>query len=162
MRVIVYDINKKDIDATPKVKYRELSKLLKESDIVSLHVPLNKNTYLMIDRDQIATMKPSSYLINTSRGKVVNEKALFEALKSNRIAGAGLDVYEDEPSLCTGLVDLTNVVLLPHIGSASIDTRNEMSRLAAVNALAFLKKEKAPNTINPEVYGSETYKKRIL
>jgi len=162
MHIIVYDpMNKSLIDSTSRLKYRKLDTLLRTSDVVTLHVPLNEDTYHMIDKEKIALMKSSAYIINTSRGKVIDEKSLYNALKENRIAGAGLDVYEDEPCLYPGLTELPNVVLLPHIGSSSIDTRNEMSRLAAENALAFIQRKKAPNTVNPEVYQTDAYKERI-
>jgi lactate dehydrogenase-like 2-hydroxyacid dehydrogenase len=97
-------------------------------------------------------MKPTAYLINTSRGLVVDEEALVRALQKRQIAGAGMDVYEHEPRLTLGLAELDNVVLLPHIGSATIATRTKMALIAAENLLAMLKGEPAPNCVNPEVY----------
>jgi glyoxylate reductase len=96
-------------------------------------------------------MKPTAYLINAARGPVVDEKALVEALRSERIAGAGLDVYENEPALTPGLVDLENVVLLPHVGSATLETRLKMASLTAENLSAGLEGKVPPNLINPEV-----------
>ena len=93
-------------------------------------------------------MKPSAYLINASRGPVVDEKALVEALKNGKIAGAGLDVYEDEPNLAPGLADLDNVTLLPHVGSATLETRTKMAQLAADNLLAGLRGEIPPHCLN--------------
>ena len=93
-------------------------------------------------------MKPTAHLINTSRGPVVDERALFEALKKGKIGGAGLDVYEKEPELTPGLTELDNVILLPHVGSATLETRTEMARLAAENLLAGLRGEIPPNCLN--------------
>ena len=98
-------------------------------------------------------MKPNSYLINTSRGPIVDEKALVRVLKQRRIAGAGLDVYEKEPKLTLGLTELDNIVLLPHIGSASHETRNQMALLAAENCLAALEGKVPSHLVNPEVLG---------
>ena len=105
-------------------------------------------------------MKTSAYLINASRGPVVDEKALVQALREGWIAGAALDVYEDEPAMAEGLAELSNVVLLPHIASASTDTRGKMASMAAANALAHLRRERAPNVVNPEVYDTAAYRQR--
>jgi glyoxylate reductase len=110
---------------------------------------------------EFSMMKPTAYLINTSRGPIVDERALVKALRERRIAGAGLDVYENEPDLAPGLMECENVVLLPHLGSASGETRDKMATMAAANALAMLKKERAPNTVNHEVYRTEAYRRRI-
>ena len=106
-------------------------------------------------------MKPSAYLINTSRGPVVDETALYTALTSGYLAGAGLDVYENEPQLAPGLMELENAVLLPHIGSASKDTRGQMAFVAAKNAIAMLQGKRPLNIVNPEVFDSAEYKKRV-
>lgn len=129
-----------------------LDELLAESDFVSLHVPLSPETKHLIDASALSKMKPSAYLINTSRGPVVDEAALVQALQSGTIAGAGLDVYEDEPRMAAGLADLPNTVLLPHLGSATIATRAAMSRIAGENVVAFLRGEKPPNLVNPDVW----------
>ncbi len=129
-----------------------LDVLLAESDFVSLHVPLTDATHHLIDANALARMKPTSYLINTARGPVVDEQALVEALKTRRIAGAGLDVFEDEPRLAEGLADCPNTLLLPHLGSATIATRAAMSRLAAENILAVLRGQRPPNLVNPEAW----------
>jgi lactate dehydrogenase-like 2-hydroxyacid dehydrogenase len=105
-------------------------------------------------------MKRTAYLINTARGPIVDEKALVEALREGRIAGAGLDVFEDEPAMADGLADLENVVILPHIASASRDTRNKMATMCAENAVAHTRRERAPNCVNPEVYETEAYRRR--
>ena len=133
------------------VEYRELDSLLQEADFVSLHVPLMDETVHLIGEGELKVMKNTAYLINTARGPVVDEKALVKALREGEIAGAGLDVFEQEPELEEGLASLDNVVILPHIASASTDTRTKMAMMAAENLLAGLKGEKMPNIINPEV-----------
>jgi len=124
------------------VEYRSLEQLLKESDFVSLHVPLTSETYHLLSRNKLKLMKPSAVLINTSRGAVVDEEALIEFLQQGKIAAAGLDVYENEPEVPYALKELDNVVLLPHIGSATVETRNNMAVLVAKNVLAVLKGKK--------------------
>lgn len=121
--------------------------LLEQSDIVTLHVPLATATHHLIDRAALARMRSSAYLINTSRGPVVDEAALAEALTSGRIAGAGLDVYEREPEIEPALFDLENVILLPHIGSATRDTRTAMAMLAVENVIDLFSGRRPRNTI---------------
>jgi glyoxylate reductase len=129
-----------------------LDTLLAESDFVSLHVPLSPETRHLIDAKALARMKSTAYLINTARGPVVDEAALVDALKEGRIAGAGLDVYEDEPRMAPGLADCPNALLLPHLGSATIATRAAMSRMAAENLVTALRGERPPNLVNPETW----------
>lgn len=129
----------------------EFEELLKRSDFVSLHVPLSAETRHLIDARALSLMKPTAYLINTSRGPVVDEPALVEALRDGRIAGAGLDVYEDEPRMAGGLSGCLNTVLLPHLGSATRDTRAAMSRIAAENLVAVLEGRLPAHPVNPEV-----------
>ena len=129
-----------------------LDALLTHSDFVSLHVPLGDETKHLIDAKALARMKPTAYLINTARGPVVEEKALVAALKSGAIAGAGLDVYEDEPRMAVGLADCPNTMLLPHLGSATRATRASMSRMAAQNVLEALAGRRPPNLVNPEAW----------
>jgi glyoxylate reductase len=129
-----------------------LDDLLQRSDFVSLHVPLTSETRHLIGADALSKMKPTAYLINTSRGPVVDEHALVAALRDRRIAGAGLDVYENEPEMAAGLADLPNTVLLPHLGSATIATRAAMSRIAGENLCAALRGEKPANLVNPEAW----------
>ncbi|AGA27803.1 2-hydroxyacid dehydrogenase [Singulisphaera acidiphila] len=129
-----------------------LNELLAESDFVSLHVPLSGETRHLIDAKALGQMKSSAYLINTARGPVVDEAALVSALKSGRIAGAGLDVYEDEPRMAEGLADCPNALLLPHLGSATHATRAAMSRIAGENLVAALEGRRPPNLVNPEVW----------
>ena len=128
-----------------------LDELLAESDFVSIHVPLTGETRHLIDGAALGKMKPTSYLINTARGPIVDEAALAEALTQRRIAGAGLDVYEREPEVHAALMRLDDVVLLPHIGSATVQTRAAMSSLAAANLVAARSGELPPNLVNPEV-----------
>lgn len=116
----------------------DLPTLLAESDVVSLHAPLTPQTRHLLDADALARMKPTAYLVNTARGAVVDEAALVAALEAGTIAGAGLDVYEDEPHVHPGLLTRDDVVLLPHVGSATIETRTAMADLAADNVLAVL------------------------
>lgn len=129
----------------------ELDALLAESDFVSLHVPLSDQTRHLIDGPALGKMKRTAYLINTSRGPVVDEAALVGALRSGAIAGAGLDVYEDEPRMAPGLAECETAVLLPHLGSATVAVRDAMARMAAENVAAVLAGQSAPNPVNPEV-----------
>ena len=152
MRVI-YNATKRapeEVEKELNAEYRELNALLAEADFVSLHVPLNENTRGLIDGPKFYRMKPTAFLINTARGAVVDEAAMVHALESGKIAGAGLDVYENEPFILPGL-KRTNVVLAPHLGSASLETRTKMAVIAAENTVAFFKGKKAPNVLNPEV-----------
>ena len=112
-----------------------LKQLLQESDFITLHVPLTEETKYMIGKEEIELMKPTACFIHTARGKVVDDKALVEALRERRIAGAALDVYENEPELTDGMTKLDNLLLLPHIGSASVETRDRMALLVAENVL---------------------------
>lgn len=126
--------------------------LLKQADFVSLHVPLLDSTRKLIGEAELRLMKPSAILVNTSRGPVVDEAALAHALTESRIAGAGLDVFENEPHVHPHLLRLDNVVLAPHIASASIDTRREMSMLAVRNVVDALEGRRPPTLLNPEVW----------
>jgi glyoxylate reductase len=128
----------------------DLDRLLAESDFVTLHVPLTEQTRHLIGARELASMRPTAVLVNTARGPVVDEVALAEALRAGRIWAAGLDVYEDEPRVHAGLLELENVVLAPHIGSASVRTRSRMSEMAVDNLLAGLRGEPPPNLVNPE------------
>jgi glyoxylate reductase len=138
-------------EAELKVTYAGLEQLLQESDFVTLHVPLMTSTKHLIGKKQLEMMKRTAVLINTSRGPVVDEKALVEALKSNVIFAAGLDVYEDEPALASGLAGLDNAIIPPHIASATFGTRTKMATMAAGNIVSFFKGERPPNIVNPEV-----------
>ncbi len=130
------------------VSFAPLEDLLREADFVTLHVPLTPQTRHLIGRRELELMKPTAHLINTARGPIVDEAALVAALRRGEIGGAGLDVYEQEPQLSPGLTGLDNVVLLPHVGSATIETRTRMGLLAAANLLAGLRGERPPNCLN--------------
>jgi glyoxylate reductase len=129
----------------------DLDELLAQADVVTLHLPLTAETRHLIGRRELALMRPRSILVNTARGPVVDEGALVEALRAGRPAAAGLDVYEDEPRLAPGLASLQNAVLLPHLGSATEETRGRMAALAVRNAAAALRGEPVPHPVNPEV-----------
>lgn len=131
-----------------------LEELLRQADFVSVHVPLLPGTRHLLNRETLRLMKKTAYLINTSRGPVVDEAALAEALRVGIIAGAGLDVYENEPEVHPDLLKLENVVLTPHTASATIGTREKMATMAASNVVAALRGEKPPNLVNPEVWGN--------
>ena len=162
MKVVAYDpYLKGTIEKKRGVQYRELDDLLREADFITLHCPLTKETHHLIEKKEFDLMKPTAILINTSRGPVVDEKALVLALKREKIAGAGLDVYEREPKLSPGLSKLENVVLLPHIGSATQDTREQMAVVAAKNAIAMVTGRRPPNIVNPEVFESPAYLQKL-
>jgi len=126
----------------------ELDELIAAADVISLHVPLTDENRHLIGARQFAAMKPHAILINTARGPVIDEAALVEALRDHRIAGAGLDVYEDEPRLAPGLSELPNVVVLPHLGSAATATRQKMSQMTSENVIAVLGGREPPNPVN--------------
>lgn len=148
MKIIYHSHSDQNITNT---QFVSLNELLKTADIVSLHTPLNAETQHLIGEKELKQMKSSAFLINTTRGPVVDEKALVEALKNKTIAGAGLDVYENEPALTKGLIELNNVVLLPHIGSASVETRTKMAVIAVENIIALWQSKKPYSIANPEV-----------
>lgn len=152
MRVLYFDAYRPDpsIEQDLGAAYAPMKTLLSESDFVSLHVPLTDQTHHLIDAEALGLMKPEAYLVNTSRGPVIDETALLTALEDKRIAGAGLDVYEKEPQLTPGLKDMANVILLPHVGSATWETRTKMAEVAAMNLLAGLRGEIPPNCVNRE------------
>jgi glyoxylate reductase len=128
-----------------------LMHLLASADVVTLHTPLTPETRHLIDSTALKQMRDDAYLVNTSRGPIVDESALVKALRNQRIAGAALDVFEDEPTVHPGLLELDNVVLMPHLGSATIETRTAMATLAAENTLAVLRGEPPKTPVNPEV-----------
>lgn len=133
-----------------KATYRGMTDLLAESDFVSVHVPLLPETRGLFDAPRFFKMKPTAFLINTSRGPVVDEAALVHALESGKIAGAALDVFENEPFIHPGL-KRPNVVLAPHIASASVETRTKMACMAAENVVALFKGQRPANMLNPDV-----------
>jgi lactate dehydrogenase-like 2-hydroxyacid dehydrogenase len=144
MKVIYFDVKRNEaLEKSLGLEYAELDAVLKQADFISVHVPLLESTRHLISADKIAMMKPSAYLINTSRGPVVDEKALVEALRNKTIKGAGLDVFEEEPKMAPGLAELDNVVLTPHTASATEETRGAMSELAAKNIIEVLEGREA-------------------
>ncbi len=135
------------------LEWASLDELLGEADFVSLHALETAETRHLIGAPQLRRMKPTAYLLNTSRGSLVDEAALVTALREGWIAGAGLDVYEHEPQVSSGLLGLANVVLVPHIGSADRETRDRIAGVVVDNIAAFVRGERPPNVVNPEVYG---------
>lgn len=149
MEVVYYDVQKnEEIEKTLGAQFLTLEELLKKADVVSVHVPLVEETKHLLNAEKLALMKETAYLVNTSRGPVVEETALVETLKNKKIKGAALDVFEDEPALKPGLAELENVILTPHIASATEETRSKMSTIAAQNIIAVLEGQEAPNKIN--------------
>jgi glyoxylate reductase len=132
--------------------YVPYDQLLAESDFVSVHAPLNAETRHLVGERELRLMKPTAFLVNTARGPVVDEKALVRALKEKRIAGAGLDVYENEPKVEPDLLTMQNVVLTPHLGSAVKELRESMANVVADNILAVLEGRQPPNCWNAEIY----------
>ncbi|MFK5582751.1 MULTISPECIES: 2-hydroxyacid dehydrogenase [unclassified Serinicoccus] len=125
----------------------DMDTLIAESDVLSLHCPYSPATHHLLSTEEFAAMKPTSYVVNTARGPVIDEAALVRALQDGQIAGAGLDVFEDEPQVHPGLLDCENAVLVPHLGSATIETRTAMATLAADNAVSVLAGEEPPTPI---------------
>ncbi len=153
MKVLYYDTTRhKDLEKKLGIEFCSFEKLLSTSDFISLHVPLTDETKYLIDKDELSLMKKTAYLINTSRGAVINEKALVEILREKHIAGAALDVYEFEPELTPDLKNLENVIVTAHIASATIETRTKMGMIAVENLLAGLNNKKPPNCINPQIF----------
>lgn len=148
LKIIYYDVKRnEELEAKFKMEYKEIDDLIKEADFISLHVDLNEQTKHLINKERLAMMKPDAYLINTSRGPVIDEKALVEILKEKEIGGAALDVFEDEPKLAPGLAKLDNVVITPHIASATKGTRDKMAEMAANNIIAVLEGQTPPNKV---------------
>lgn len=154
MQVLYHNRNRLDdaLEAGLEATRVELPELLQQSDFVSLHVPMTRETVHLIGEAELRRMRPTSYLINTARGAIVDESALIRALTEGWIAGAALDVFEHEPEVPFALRQLDNVVLVPHIGSASMATRIRMAVMAAQNLLAVLRQERPPHVVNPQVY----------
>jgi glyoxylate reductase len=157
MRVLYHSRNPlaEEEERKLSVHYAGLKTLLQEADFISLHTPLTPRTRHLIGSRELDWMKSDAFLINTARGAVVDEQALVEALKQRRIGGAGLDVYENEPRLTPGLECLDNVVLLPHVGSATVETRRRMAAMAVDNLLAGMQGRIPPNCLNPDVVAME-------
>ena len=158
MRTLYHDAARvaSEIESKMAAEFVSFERLLIESDFITLHVPLTRETHHLFDAKTIAQMKPTAYLVNTSRGPVVDEAALAEALKTGKIAGAALDVYEFEPKVSPELVALKNVVLTPHIGSGSLETRTKMAMTAAENVIALFEGRRPPTILNPEVLAAQS------
>ena len=149
MKILYHDVvRSEDFEMLTEAKFCRLEALLKEADIVTIHVPLLPSTHHLIGRTELSLMKPGAILINTSRGPVVDEKALISALSSKKIAAAGLDVFEHEPSIGHELTTLSNVVLTPHIASATLETRDLMAKLAAENVIAVFEGKNPPGLVS--------------
>ena len=155
MKVIYFDMQRapSQIENELKAFFRTLPELLREADFVTIHVPLTSETHHLIGEQELKMMKKEAYLINSARGPIVDEKALAQALKENWIRGAALDVFEREPEVEPELLELDNVVLTPHLGSASYATRTKMAIMAANNLVRALKREVPPNLVNRETIG---------
>ncbi len=157
MRIIYHSVDRPTPEREQELgaQYVDRDTLLREADFLSIHVPLAPDTNHLISSAELAMMKPTAFLINTSRGKVVEEAALVEALQSKRIAGAGLDVFEFEPQISPALLAMPNVVVTPHMGTATGETRLAMAMLAAENLLTALASQRPPNLVNPEAWGKQ-------
>jgi glyoxylate reductase len=155
MRILYYDpqIQSPQVGEALGATQVDLDTILRESDFVSVHVPLLQETRHLISTRELEAMKSTAYLINTSRGPVIDEAALAEALKNQVIRGAALDVFEEEPAVHPGLLEVSNVLITPHIASASTSTRTRMATMAAENVLASLAGETPPTLVNPESDG---------
>jgi D-3-phosphoglycerate dehydrogenase len=159
MKVIYTDEQRNEqLERELGAKKVPLSELLKESDFVSIHVPLMKETHHLIGEKELKMMKKTAIIINTARGPIIDEEALVKALKEHWIFGAGLDVYEKEPEISRELKSLDNIVLQPHTGSGTIETRTKMALMAAENLIEGLKGNIPPNCINKEVFLKKTTK----
>jgi len=148
MKIIYSDAKRnEELEKIYKVEYVDLPTLLKTSDVVSVHVPLLPTTRHLIGAKELAMMKPTACLVNSSRGPIIDEAALVEALRNKVIRGAAIDVYEKEPALTPGMADLDNIVITPHIASGSFETRSKMAEIAAQNIIAVLEGQPAPNLV---------------
>jgi glyoxylate reductase len=153
MRITYADAQRADaaVEGELEVAFVGLDELLATADVLCLHCPLTEDTRHLIDAERLRQMKPTAFLVNTARGPIVDEAALAEALRERRIAGAALDVYEREPEVHPGLLELDNAVLVPHLGSATLETRTAMAVLAARNAIAASSGQPPLTPVNPEV-----------
>jgi lactate dehydrogenase-like 2-hydroxyacid dehydrogenase len=154
MRVLYYNRNRLSakVERETGAKYVGFDKLLRESDFVSLNMPYSPSSHHLIGAKQLAQMKPTAVIVNAARGGVIDDAALIAALKDRRIAAAGIDVFEGEPRFNPGFLELDNVALVPHIGSATRATRTAMAMLASKNLTAALSGRRPPNLLNPEAW----------
>ena len=134
--------------------FAPLDELLRQSDFISLHSPLNAETRHQIGKREFALMKKTAFIINTARGAIIDEAAMVRALKTRKIAGAGLDVFEFEPKVHAELKKMKNVVIVPHLGSATIEVREEMANIVVDNIAALIEGRRPPNIVNPQVLAS--------
>ena len=154
MRTLFHDVFTESPPAAPESRYRPLPDLLGESDLVSLHVDLNASSHHLIGRDELACMREHALLLNTSRGPVIDQPALVDALRRGAIAGAALDVLEHEPPAADDpILALPNCLILPHIGTATEETRYAMRELAVSNLIAVLSGQRPRACLNPDVLG---------
>ena len=153
MRIVYFDVQRppEGVEQELGAEYRDLDRLLEEADLISIHVALTPETRHLFGADQFRRMKPTAVIVNTSRGPVIDEAALAEALRNGEIFGAGLDVFEKEPEVHPELLGLENAVVIPHLGSATVETRDAMGMVAAENLLAALDGRRPPTLLNPEV-----------
>jgi len=153
MKVIYYDVRRKeDLEKELGIEYRDLDKLLEEADIITIHTPLTKETYHLINEERLKKVKPGAIIVNTARGPIIDTNALVKALQEGRIGAAALDVHEQEPLPPNHLITaFKNVVLAPHIGSATYETRHRMAELVAENLIAFYEGRVPPTLVNKEV-----------
>ena len=153
MRIVYFDLYRppSEVERELHAEYLELDDLLGQADFISIHVALTPETRHLFGAEQFRRMKSTAVIVNTARGPVIDEAALAEALASGEIFGAGLDVFENEPEVHPRLLDLDNAVVIPHLGSATVATRDAMGMLAAENLLAVLEGERPPTPLNPEV-----------
>jgi glyoxylate reductase len=154
MRVIYFDVFRppRELEVELDAEYRELDDLLEEADFITLHTNLSPETRHLINAERLRRMKPTAVLVNTSRGPVIDEAALAEALQEGQIFAAGLDVFENEPVVHPGLLKAEKAVIIPHLGSATVETRHAMGMLAAENLVAALEGRKPPTLVNPDVW----------
>lgn len=153
MKVIYFDVNRlsPEDEAALNLTYLPMDDVLKQADFISVHTPYMPSTHHLISERELDLMKPTAIIINTARGPIIDEKALVKALQAGKIAGAGLDVFEHEPAIEPELLTMENVVLLPHIASASLKTRTLMATMASDNIVAHFHGQRPPNVVNPEV-----------
>ncbi|HWR38945.1 MAG TPA: 2-hydroxyacid dehydrogenase family protein [Patescibacteria group bacterium] len=154
MRIVYFSRTrlKPELEKELQLEYLPLDEVIKTSDFLSFHASYNPSLHHLIGAEQLAAMKSSAYLINAARGPMIDEAALLKALQEKNIAGAALDVYEFEPKVTAGLEKLDNVILCPHLGNATVETRDAMAEIAAKNIVAVLNGEKALNCVNPQIY----------
>jgi glyoxylate reductase len=154
MSVLYYDVFRpsSDVEQVLGAQYRDLDELLAEADFISVHVALTPQTRHLFGAEQFRKMKPTAVLVNTSRGSVIDEAALVDALGAGELFAAGLDVFENEPEVHPGLFELDRAVIIPHLGSATVETRDAMGMLAVDNVTAALEGRRPPTLLNPEVW----------